>query len=68
MTQRKPDPATVTVYPNPDGTFFDGIPAVVQQVSEADAEWMCRNGVFTREPPVITQPEGPHGSSDTTEV
>jgi hypothetical protein len=77
VAQKKPDAATVTVYPSPDGRFFDGIAAVVQDVSEADAEWMCRHGVFTREPPPapppavdIQQPEGPAdaGPSDSTEV
>lgn len=41
----------VTVYPNPDGTFFDGIPAVVHDVPETDAEWMCAHGTFLRDLP-----------------
>ena len=49
MADKKP--ALVTVYPDPGGLFFDGVPAVEQQVTEADAEWMCRHGVFTRTPP-----------------
>ena len=39
------------VYPNPDGTFFDGVPAIEQDVSDEDAEWMTRNGVFLLAPP-----------------
>ena len=44
----------VTVYPDPGGLFIDGVPAIEQQVTEADAEWMCAHGAFTR-----TKPEAP---------
>jgi len=55
---KKPD---VTVYPSHEGMFFDGIPAVVQEVSEADAVWMCAAGVFTR-----TLPTGYRADDDGT--
>lgn len=42
---------TVTVYPNPDGTFIDGVPAIEQEVTAEDAEWMCAHGAFLREKP-----------------
>lgn len=41
----------VTVYPSVHGQFFDGIPAVVQQVDEKTAEAWCLHGTFTRELP-----------------
>lgn len=41
----------VTVYPSVHGLFFDGIPAVVQDVDEATAEAWCQHGTFTRELP-----------------
>lgn len=41
----------VTVYPSIHGQFFDGIPAVVQQVDEKTAEAWCLHGTFTRELP-----------------
>jgi len=53
MSKTKPDlaPETVTLYPSTQGLFFDGVPAVVQQVSPEDAKWMTANDVFTRELP-----------------
>lgn len=62
MARTKPasDPDIVTVYPSAEGLFFDGIPSLVQEVSAADAEWMCRHGVFTRELPegLVVDDEG----------
>lgn len=43
---------TVRVYPDPSGVFLDGIPAVEQDVPEADAEWMVRSGAFILTAPV----------------
>ena len=52
MTKSKPEPTDlVTVYPSVHGQFFDGIPAVVQQVDSATAEAWCLHGTFTRELP-----------------
>lgn len=53
MSKTKTDaaPETVTVYPSTQGLFFDGVPAVVQQVTPEDATWMTANDVFTRELP-----------------
>ena len=38
---------TVRVFPDPGGVFLDGVPAVAQDVSEADALWMVASGAFT---------------------
>ena len=45
------DGGLVTVYPSVHGLFFDGIPAVVQQVDEETAAAWCLHGTFTRELP-----------------
>lgn len=51
MATKKEGAALVTVYPSVHGLFFDGIPAVVQQVDEATVEAWCLHGTFTRELP-----------------
>lgn len=49
---KKPDPTDlVTVYPSVHGLFFDGVPAVVQQVDPSTAEAWCLHGTFTRDLP-----------------
>lgn len=51
MAKQREATDLVTVYPSVHGLFFDGIPAVVQQVDEKTAEAWCLHGTFTRELP-----------------